>query len=145
MDRMDGIDRMRVAEPKEEYAASPWRYRHGELTERILGACFDVANELGAGFVESVYEKALLIALRDRSLDARAQVPLEVRFRGEVVGEFRPDILVESKVIVELKACGSLLAEHQAQVINYLKATGIDVGLLVDFGKPKVQWRRLYR
>ena len=116
-----------------------------ELTGRILEACFDVIKELGAGFLESVYERALLIALRQKGINARAQVPLSVRFRGEVVGEFFADLLVEEKVIVELKAVRALVPEHQAQLINYLKATGIEVGLLVNFGNPRLEYRRLHR
>ena len=115
-----------------------------ELTESVLAACFEVSNELGSGFVESVYEKALLIALRDKGIAARPQVPLKVVFRGEIVGDFAADILVEGKVILELKAVKTLLPEHQAQVVNYLKATGMQVGLLINFGNPRVEYRRLY-
>ena len=115
-----------------------------ELTGKILEACFEVSNELGAGFLESVYEKALAIALRQKRLAVETQVPLTVRFRGENVGEFFADIIVEGKVMVELKAVKALAAEHQAQLINYLKATGVEVGLLVNFGRPKVEYKRLY-
>jgi len=115
-----------------------------ELTGKILEACFEVSNELGAGFLESVYEKALAIALRQKGLIVETQVPLTVRFRGENVGEFFADIIVEGKVMVELKAVKGLAAEHQAQLINYLKATGVEVGLLVNFGRPKVEYKRLY-
>ncbi|GFE56502.1 hypothetical protein AOG1_03810 [Geobacter sp. AOG1] len=116
-----------------------------DLTKSILGACFEVMNELGAGFLESVYEKALMIALRDRGLAVQSQVPLSVLFRGEKVGEFFADIFVEGKVIVELKAAKSLASEHQAQLINYLNATGKEVGLLVNFGPTKLEYRRLER
>ena len=115
-----------------------------ELTGKILEACFEVNNELGAGFLESVYEKALAIALRQKGLIVETQVPLTVRFRGENVGEFFADIIVEGKVMVELKAVKGLAAEHQAQLINYLKATGVEVGLLVNFGRPEVEYKRLY-
>lgn len=118
--------------------------KHEELTREILGACFEVINELGAGFVESVYENALIIALRAKGLHAEKQQPLMVEFRGQVVGEFYADVLVEDKVIVELKAVKALLPEHQAQVINYLKATGKDVGLLVNFGSQKLEYKRLH-
>jgi GxxExxY protein len=117
---------------------------HEELTGKVLGACFEVARELGAGFLESVYEKALMVALREKGLRVEAQVPLTVKFRGVIVGEFFADILVESKLVVELKAVSALRPEHQAQVINYLKATGIEVGLLVNFGNPKLEYRRLH-
>ncbi len=106
---------------------------------------FDVSRELGAGFLESVYEKALLVALKQKGLNAVSQVPLQVKFRGAVVGEFYADILVEGKVVVELKAVKSILPEHKAQVINYLKATGIEVGLLINFGNPKLEYYRLHK
>jgi GxxExxY protein len=118
---------------------------HYELTDAILQACFDVLNELGAGFLESVYEKALLLALKQKGLRATSQVPLSVLFRGSVVGEFYADLLVEEKVMLELKAVHALTPEHQAQLINYLKATGIEVGLLLNFGHPKLEYRRLHR
>jgi GxxExxY protein len=120
-------------------------FLHEELTGKILEACFEVSNELGSGFLESVYEKALLIALRDKGLAARPRVPIAVMFRDHNVGDFEADILVEDKVIVELKAVSALAPQHQAQVINYLKATGIEVGLLINFGPPKIEYRRLHR
>ena len=101
---------------------------HEELTAKILEACFEVSNELGAGFLESVYEKALLIALKDKGLNTKSQFPLIVKFRGISVGEFFADMLVEDVVILELKAVTKLASEHMAQLINYLKATGIEVG-----------------
>lgn len=113
------------------------------ITEGILGACSEVMNELGAGFVESVYEKALLIALREKGLSATSQVSLPVHFRNQVVGDFYADVLVENKVIVGLKAVKKLGPEHLAQVINYLKATGLEIGLLVNFGNQKLEYRRL--
>jgi len=113
-----------------------------ELTEQVIGACFEVSNELGAGFIESVYEKALLIATRDRGLNSRSQVPLKVWFRQYVVGDFFADVVVEEQVLVELKAVRSLAPEHVAQVLNYLRGTNIPVGLLVNFGNPKLEIRR---
>jgi GxxExxY protein len=118
---------------------------HEDLTAKALESCFEVAKELGAGFLESVYEKSLLVALREKGLNAKEQFPLAVRFRGQVVGEFFADILLEDKVIIELKAARTLTAEHQAQVINYLNATGIEVGLLVNFGNPRLEYKRLHR
>ena len=116
-----------------------------DLTEVVIECCLEVIRELGSGFLESVYEKALLVALAQRGLRVRSQVPLKVKFRGEVVGDFFADIMIDDKLIVELKAVKALLPEHQAQVINYLKATGTDVGLLVNFGTPKLEIKRLYR
>lgn len=114
-----------------------------DLTEKVIGACFDVSNELGAGFLESVYEKALLISLKDKGLKAEGQVPLKVKYKGHIVGDFFADILVEEKLIMELKAVKSFTPEHDAQLMNYLKATGIKVGLLVNFGRPKIEWKRI--
>lgn len=118
---------------------------HDDLVGQILGVCFDVANELGHGFSEIVYQNSLLMVLSTRGLEAEAQVPLKVKFRGVVVGEFVADIVVEKKIVVELKVVDCLLTQHQAQLINYLKATGLDLGLLVNFGQPRVQYKRCYR
>jgi GxxExxY protein len=116
--------------------------RYEELTGKILEACFEVSKELGAGFLESVYEKALLISLAQKGLHVESQVRLKVHFRGVVVGKFSADLLVEDKVIVEVKAIESLLNKHYAQVINYLKATGLEVGMIVNFGNAKLEYRR---
>ena len=116
-----------------------------DLTGRILEACFEVINELGSGFLESVYEKALNIALTQKGLLVKAHFPISVSFRGHAVGQFFADLLVEEKVIVELKAVTALAGEHQAQIINYLKASGIEVGLLVNFGRPKLEYRRFHK
>ena len=116
---------------------------HADLTEKILGCAFEVQNELGAGFLESVYEKAMMVALTDAGVPVRAQAPINVTFRGVSVGTFYADLLVGGRVIVELKTVSQLSERHRAQVINYLKATGIPVGLLINFGNPKLQYRRL--
>ena len=117
---------------------------HKAITEKILESSFEVINELGAGFLESVYEKALLIALKDKGLGVQSQVPLNVNFREQSVGEFFADIVVNKLVILELKAVKTLLPEHQAQMINYLKATGAEVGMLINFGNSKLEYKRLY-
>ena len=113
-----------------------------DLTGKILEVCFEVSKELGAGFVESVYEKALLITLKQKGLNAISQVALKVKFRGATVGEFYADILVENKILIELKAVNGFANEHFAQIINYLKATEIEVGLIVNFGNSKLEYRR---
>ena len=115
---------------------------HEELTGKILQACFEVSKELGTGFLESVYEKALLVALRQKDLRAENQFPLQVKFRGEIVGEFFVGVLVENKILLELKTVNNLTNEHYAQTINYLKATGIEVALLINFVNPKLEYRR---
>ena len=116
---------------------------HQEVTEKILGCCFEVSNELGSGFLESVYEKALFFLLQGKGLKVVSQAPIAVKFRDQMVGEFFADILVEDKIVVELKAVKKLAPEHLAQVINYLKATGFETGLLVNFGCQKLEYRRL--
>lgn len=116
-----------------------------ELTGAIINASFEVSNELGAGFLESVYEKALIVALSQRGLNINAQVPLKVRFRNVIVGDFFADLIVEDKVLIELKAVSRLLPEHKAQVINYLNATGIETELLLNFGNPRVEYDRLHK
>ena len=119
--------------------------KHAEITETVLGCAFEVINELGAGFLESVYERALLLALRQKGLSVVSQHPIRVEFRGQSVGDFYADLFVEAKVIVELKAVKAIASEHQVQVINYLKATGTEVGLLINFGNPKLEYRRFTR
>ncbi len=121
------------------------KMKYADLTEVILQCAFDVINELGAGFLESVYQNALSLALMQAGLYVNMHYPINVIFRKESVGEFYADILVEKKIIVELKAVKELAPEHQAQVINYLKATGIEVGLLINFGNQKLQYKRLIR
>jgi GxxExxY protein len=119
--------------------------KHAEITKVIIGCAFEVINELGAGFLESVYEKALLLALRQEGLSAVSQHPVKVLFRGQCVGDFYADILVDEKVIVELKAVKAIAPEHQAQIINYLNATGMEVGLLVNFGGLRLEYKRFTR
>jgi GxxExxY protein len=118
---------------------------HEELSRQIIGCSFDVINELGAGFLESVYEKALHIALTESGLAVERQKPIEVRFRSQVVGDFYADLLVEGKILVELKAVKTIAPEHQAQIINYLNATGVSVGLLINFGNPRLEYKRFTR
>ncbi len=119
--------------------------KYEEITKQVIGCAFDVINELGTGFLESVYEKSLLLTLRQKGLSVVSQHPITVRFRGESVGDFFADLLVEDKVIVELKAVKAIAPEHQAQIINYLNATGIEVGLLINFGNPKLEYKRFTR
>jgi GxxExxY protein len=111
------------------------------LTEKIIRAFYEVYNELGQGFLESVYESALMIALRDAGLRAEQQVPVQVYFRNELVGDFRADIIVEGCVLLELKAARAIDSAHEAQILNYLRATPIEVGLLLNFG-PKPEFKR---
>jgi len=114
-----------------------------DITYRIRGAVFEVNKVLGYGFLEKVYEKALMIELSRRGLSVENQVRLKVIYKEEIVGEYFADLLVEGSVIVEIKAVTHLLKEHQAQLLNYLKATGIQVGLLVNFTSNKAEIKRM--
>ena len=113
-----------------------------DITNKILAACFEVSKELGVGFLESVYQNAVIIALKEKGINTKREFPLEVSFHEQIVGQYYVDILVEDKIILELKAVNTLTDIHKAQVINYLKATGKDVGMLVNFGNPKLEYRR---
>ena len=115
-------------------------YLHSSVTEQIIKAFYKVYNTLGYGFLEKVYENAMLIELRKMGLNAEKQVAIKVYYEGELVGEYKADIIVVEKVIVELKAAESLCEQDDAQLINYLKATEIEVGLLLNFGvKPQMR------
>ena len=113
-----------------------------ELTYQINGAVFEVNRVLGAGFLEKVYENSLVAELQARGLAAEKQVPVNVNYKGSLVGEYFADILVEKQIIVELKAVESLGKFHEAQILNYLKATGLKIGFLVNFTYPKAQIKR---
>ncbi|MFH1148455.1 MAG: GxxExxY protein [Pseudomonadota bacterium] len=113
-----------------------------DVAYKINGAVFEVNRILGAGFLEKVYENALLIELKDRGLKADSQVPIKVHYKGNVVGEYVVDILVEDGIILELKAVECLDKVHEAQLLNYLKATGIRLGLLINFKFPKAEIKR---
>jgi GxxExxY protein len=113
------------------------------LTEKIIGCVFKVSNTLGPGFLEKVYENALAHELRKAGLDFRQQYPISVLYDGTVVGEFLADLLVNEQVIIELKAVKNLDDAHLAQCLNYLKATGLPLCLLINFGTPRVQVKRV--
>lgn len=114
---------------------------HKELTDRVLGAFYDVYNALGHGFLESVYENALAMTLEEDGLEVVKQHPIEIVFKGRCIGEFRADLLVERSLIIEIKAQANLMPIHEAQLLNYLKATGLPIGLLLNFG-PRPQFKR---
>jgi GxxExxY protein len=116
-------------------------YKHSELTEKIIGEAYFVYNILGYGFLEKVYENALYRRLKNLGLEVKQQYPINVYFEGELVGEYFADLIVEDKVIVELKAVQELIKIHETQLVNYLKATDIEVGLLINFGS-KLEFRR---
>ena len=112
-----------------------------ELTQ-INGAIFEVNRVLGAGFLEKVYERALLTELRNRGLNAEGQFPIKVMYKGVEVGDYYADIVIEGQVILEIKAVDCLQKIHEAQLLNYLKATGFKIGLLVNFTNPKAEIKR---
>jgi GxxExxY protein len=118
---------------------------YADITEKILEAAFEVSKELGSGFLESVYKNAMVIALRAKGMKVEIEKPISVEFRGQSVGQFYADLFVNGRIIVELKAISVLMPEHSAQTINYLKATGIEVGLLINFGRPKIEYKRLHK
>src|SRR5579863_4934991 len=113
------------------------------LTERVLNAVFEVSNTLGAGFLEKVYERALLRELAVRGIRATAQNSFTVTYKGHNVGEYIVDILVEDVLLIELKCVDHFANEHTAQCLNYLRASGRTVCLLINFQKPKVEWKRI--
>jgi GxxExxY protein len=114
--------------------------KYKELTEKIIKVFYKVYNRLGYGFLEKIYENALMIELKKEGIPAVAQFPIKVHYGDEIVGEYFTDILVDNKVIVEIKASRSLAPENEAQLLNYLKATDIEVGLLLNFGpKPEIK------
>jgi len=115
-------------------------FKYKEMTEKIIAIFYRVYNKLGYGFLEKVYENAMLIEFRKDGVSVTAQPAIHVMYEGEVVGEYYADIMVENKVIVEIKATKILGIEHEAQLLNYLKATDIEIGLLLNFGpKPEIK------
>lgn len=105
------------------------------LTEKIIGCAYRVYNEMGFGYLESVYEKCLLIELKNHDISAESQVPIEVKYMNEIVGNFFADILVEEQIIIELKSVRQIAKAHEIQLVNYLVSTNKDVGLLINFGQ----------
>jgi GxxExxY protein len=114
-----------------------------KLTETIIGCAFTVSNTLGCGFLEKVYENALAIELKAAGLQCEEQKSIPVTYRGVSVGDYFADILVEGQVILEIKASKAIDVNHQAQLINYLKATGIHRGLILNFGTPRLGFKRM--
>ena len=114
-----------------------------DITYAVNGAVFEVNRVLGPGFLEKVYENALMVELAKRGLSARCQVPIKVSYKGNLAGEYIGDIIVENKVLIELKTVEQLDRAHEAQILNYLKATGLTVGLLINFKQEKADIKRL--
>lgn len=116
-----------------------------ELTKKVIGCAFSVYNKMGFGFLESVYEKCLAIEFRKEKIQAEFQKPICVYYENQSVGDFIADILVENTIIVELKSVTRLNKIHEAQLVNYLTATGIENGLLINFGEQKVEVKRKFK
>ena len=119
-------------------------YKYSDLTELIIKCFYKVYNELGYGFLEKVYQNALLIELQNEELDVISQKQIKVFYQGEEIGEYYADSVVEEVVILELKAVGTIAKEHEFQLINYLRATNIEVGLLLNFGKKPEFKRKVF-
>jgi GxxExxY protein len=113
------------------------------LSRRVIGCAIEVSNTLGPGFFEKIYEKALCIELEKNGIFFQSQKPVNVIYKGRLIGEYIADIIVEDKLLLELKAVSALCGEHEAQLMNYLKTTGLSVGLLLNFGKPKLGIKRM--
>jgi GxxExxY protein len=120
----------------------PCTLKHSELTDKIIGVFYDVYNELGHGFLESTYAEAMVVALESSSLRISREVPIPVWFRGKKIGQYFADLIVQKTILLELKAAQSLDKAHEAQLLHYLRATDIEVGLLFNFG-VRPQFRRL--
>jgi GxxExxY protein len=116
--------------------------RNDPLTEKIIGVFYEVYNELGFGFLESVYRESMRIALEQAGLEVHAEVPVPVSFRGTVVGVFRADLVVNGRVVVELKTAESISKAHEAQVLHYLRSSPMELGLVMNFG-PDARFRRI--
>jgi len=120
----------------------PLGLKHSDLTDKVIGVFYDVYNELGHGFLESTYAEALVVALEESGLSTAREVPVPVWFRGRKVGQYYADLIVEGVVLLELKAARALDSAHEAQLLHYLRATDVEVGLLLNFGL-RPQFRRL--
>jgi GxxExxY protein len=116
---------------------------HGEITEQIVGAAFEVHSLLGHGFLERVYQRAMQVELTVRGLNAETEAKIKVMYKGVVAGDYQADLMVADHVIVELKVAKEYQSADEAQLLNELKATGIKVGLLINFGRTKVEFKRL--
>lgn len=118
--------------------------KYEELSKKVIAAAYEVHNELGHGFLEKVYKNALAVELKNVGVKCNLEVPLQIAYRSEIVGEYVADIVVDGKIIVEAKAVSNLNPAHEVQLVNYLKATGLQVGLLINFGQSIQIKRRVF-
>ncbi|MEA3431430.1 MAG: GxxExxY protein [candidate division WOR-3 bacterium] len=119
-------------------------YKYSDITEKIIKASYEVHNNLGYGFLEKVYENSLAIELRKMGVNVEQQKPIKVLYKDEVVGDYVADLVVEGNVIVEIKSVSQLEQPHEVQLVNYLKATGMEIGLLINFGKSVEVKRKIF-
>jgi len=119
------------------------KYLYEDLTKKIIECCYSVYDELGSGFLESVYENALILELKDKGLKVEQQKELEIFYKGNIIGNFRTDIIVNNKVILELKSVSDISKIHEVQLVNYLKGTNMKVGLVINFGE-KLTFKRKF-
>lgn len=115
------------------------------LMAQIVSSSYDVINSLGTGFLESVYQRALIMELRSKGISCEMEKPIEVFYKGEIVGAYRADIVVEDKIIIETKVCDEIALAHEFQVVNYLKASKIDYGIIINFGTLPLGIKRKFR
>jgi GxxExxY protein len=121
------------------------KLKYKDLTEKIIGCAYKIYNHFGFGFLESVYEKALVLELNAINIKVKSQMPIEVFYQNQSVGLFIADLVVEDKIIIELKSVQQISKAHEVQLVNYLVATGIETGLLINFGEEKVEVKRKYK
>jgi GxxExxY protein len=117
----------------------------GSISKRVIGCAFAVSNQLGSGFLENVYENALALELRDQQIEFEQQKALKVYYRGVVIGHYVADLVIANRLIIEIKALSAITSTHEAQLMNYLQATGITVGLLFNFGTPRLGVKRIVK
>jgi GxxExxY protein len=118
--------------------------KHGELSKKVIAAAYEVHKELGYGFAEKVYKNALAIELQEANIECNVEVPLQVLYHKQVVGDYYADIVVDDKIVVEVKAVSDISSAHEVQLVNYLKAAGLNVGLLINFGQSVKVKRRIF-
>ena len=129
-------DETQIKTAEKDYSLKP-------ITEQIIGAAFEVHNVLGFGFLEKVYQRAMQVELQARGMQIELESKIQVQFKGVIVGDYAADLLVESKIIVELKTDAAYQSIHEAQLLNELRGTGIRLGYLINFGRERVEYKRL--
>lgn len=119
------------------------RFLYKDLSYKLIGLAMEVHRELGSGFLEKVYENALMVLFKENDIKARQQEPIKISFKGELIGDYIADIIVEDEIILELKCSSNITNIHKAQISNYLRATGKKVGIILNFGKESLEVERV--